>query len=169
MRKEIELFCEKIKEDFCLYLYKKDCAFPFCCKLSADIITSFLTMAFGGNFHYICTTCKGVHNHAWTLYESSEEKFIISFTELQYIDTKMSEKIRNKKIDDKTFKDIIKNINVVFDEEEGYIWKLYYIMQPKEQECIGLVQETNVKLDKECFMDYLDRVYDNVYENTDYY
>lgn len=58
MRRKIERFCNDIKVDYCLYLYEKGDSlnFPYCCKLSADLITSYLKMICSDKFQYICTT-----------------------------------------------------------------------------------------------------------------
>lgn len=99
MIKEISEFCEEIKVDYSLFLYnykvtskyrpiancpikKEFLEFPFCCKVSADIITSFLQMIYGEYFQYYCT--KIIFPHGWTEYRSKEEHFIIDFTNFQF-------------------------------------------------------------------------------------
>lgn len=171
MRKRIEAFCNEIKEEYGLYLYNKgaELNFPYCCKLSADLITSFLKMACSDKFHYICTTQKGVYNHAWTYYKDEKEEFIIDFTNFQFTNDNSSKRIQNGEVSIEEFIEIISNEQVVFDVEETYMHIMYNIMLPKEHKCYGLCGEIDVELNKGSFMRYLERNYDFVFENTAYY
>lgn len=169
MRKEIEKFCDDIKEEYCLYLYNKGSklAFPYCCKLSADLITSFLKMVCSDKFQYICTTNYRVYNHAWTYYVDGQEAFIIDFTQFQFTNIE-SKKMKDRSIEIERFKKIIEKEQIVFNPEETYMYIIYDWMFPKEQKCFGVLEEFEGKLNKKSFMEYLEKVYDIVYENTVY-
>ena len=158
MRKKIIKFCEEIKVDFSLFLYHKNIAYPYCCKHSADLISSFLQRVYGENFQYICTTGKGF-NHAWTSYCDKNDKFIIDFTDFQHTNSVISKKLMNNEFSDK----------VVFDPEDTYMYACYNILPPKTQNCYGLINNCKMELNKKCFMEYLELKFDDVNNNTNYY
>lgn len=169
MRSTITKFCEEIKIDFILFLYHKKISFPYCCKLSADLLTSFFQMVYDEKFQYICTTRPKVYNHAWTYYSDESEEFIIDFTELQYKskgDT--CKNIKENKYSDIELSEIIRDLQVVFDPEETYMFMTYDFMYPKEQNCYGL-NGRKMELTKKCFMEYLQSKYEDVYNKTEYY
>lgn len=168
MRKKIIEFCEEIKVDFSLFLYHKNIAYPYCCKHSADLISSFLQMVYGENFQYICTTGKGF-NHAWTSYCDKNDKFIIDFTDFQHTNSVISKKLMNNEFSDKELVEFIKNQEVVFDPEDTYMYACYNILPPKTQNCYGLINNCKMELNKKCFMEYLELKFDDVNNNTNYY
>lgn len=169
MRKEVTQFCEEIKFDFILFLYNKKTSYPYCCKLSADLITSFLQMVYDQKFQYICTTSKR-YNHAWTYYRDEKEEFIIDFTELQYkVNADICKNIKDNKYNDIELSEIIQNEKVVFDPENTYMYLTYDFMQPKEQNCYGLIKGKKMELTKKCFMEYLLSKYEYVNNKTVYY
>lgn len=170
MRNEIEKFCEEIKLDYFIYLYKKgnSLSFPKCCKLSADIITSFLKIVCNDRFKYICTTRENAYNHAWTYYKDQLEEFIIDFTNLQYTNSS-SELIRQGKLSVEELRDILEKEKVVFNPEDTYMYLTYDWMYPKEQKCFGILENFNGILSKSCFMEYLEQTYDIVFDKTVYY
>lgn len=171
MRKKIEAFCNEIKEEYGLYLYNKgaELDFPYCCKLSADLITSFLKMACGDKFQYICTTREGAYNHAWTYYNDEKEEFVIDFTQFQFTNSNSSKRIKNGEVSIEEFREIINKEQVVFDADETYMYAISDIMIPREQKCYGLCEGLDVELSKRSFMRYLEKNYDFVFENTIYY
>lgn len=171
MREKIEKFCENIKEEYCLYLYEKgeDIIFPYCCKLSADIITSYLKVICSDKFQYICTTREKAYNHAWTLYDDEKEKFIIDFTQLQYTNEKVARKMSEHKFANEDFKQIIKMEKVVFNIEETYMYECYNYMYPKEHKCHGIIRNFNGELCKEDFLAYLEKIYNTIFLKTQYY
>ncbi len=170
MRQEIERFCNDIKVDYCLYLYEKgdDLNFPYCCKLSADLITSYLKMVCNEKFQYICTTNKKFYNHAWTLYDDGEENFIIDFVHLQYTN-KNARKMKEHEFLNIDFKQIIKMEKVVFNLDETYMYNCYSFMLPKPQKCYGIINDFKGEMCKENFFIYLEKSYNIVYLNTEYY
>lgn len=174
IRKEVTEFCEEIKMDFSLFLYHKKIGYPYCCKLSADLITSFLKMVYNKNFEYICTTGRG-YNHAWTYYCDENEEFIIDFTEFQHKKSENKKPLEiNKKLSknfllDKEVIAFIKDEQVVFNPEETYMYLCYDFMAPNIQTCYGLIDNCKMELNKECFMKYLQLKFDYVYNKTDYY
>lgn len=181
IRNKIENFCEDILEDYCLYLYNKEFGkringqpiysnFPYCCKLSADIITSYLNLYFGPIFKYICTTNRKIYNHAWTLYEGKNERFIIDFTDFQHkmsseIEIKFKEHMISK---EELIREIKKN-KVVVNEEQSYCYAVYDIMIPKEQISIGSsFTDYKAEFNKNDFMKFLKLVSEEVYDKTSY-
>lgn len=180
-RQLIESFCEDIKREYCLFLYNnnfgtednpKFSCFPYCCKLSADIVTSYFKLCFGEEFKYICTTNTKVYNHAWTLYKSDNEEFIVDFTDFQHeISNKIRERLLKHEISIDELLDIIGKINVVMDVKQSYCYPLYDIMCPKEQVCIG-ANSNKVKdtiFNKEDFLNFAKKVSKDVYNETGYY
>lgn len=167
MRKEITEFCDEIKKDFSLFLYHKKIKYPYCCKVSADLISSFLQMVYDGNFKYICTTGRG-YNHAWTLYNDGEEEFIIDFTDFQHTKKEISKRLEYNEVSDKELLEFIQGEKVVFDKKETYMYLTYLFMPPEEQTCNGLIDGCKMELNKKCFIEYLQFKYDDVYNNTDY-
>lgn len=174
IRKEVTEFCEEIKMDFSLFLYHKKIKYPYCCKLSADLITSFLKMVYNKNFEYICTVSKW-RNHAWTYYCDENEEFIIDFTEFQHKKSennkplKIIEKLSNNELSDKEVVAFIKDEQIVFNPKDTYMYLCYDFMQPKIQKCHGLINDCKMKLNKECFRKYLQLKFDYVYDQTNYY
>ena len=167
MRKQIEKFCEEIKEDYILFLYNKEKPnYPYCCKLSADIITSYLNMVLGNNFKYICTTSPKYYNHAWTYY-NDEEEFIIDFTEIQF-SSDFYRKNKREDINIDELKKLIKKQQIVFDVEESHYIAFCEMLWPKEQKCYGIIKDFKGELNKFDFMAYLELVYDQVFEKTIY-
>lgn len=170
MRSKITQFCEEIKVDFTLFLYHKRINFPFCCKLSADMITSFFQMVYDERFQYICTTNQRAYNHAWTYYRDEVGEFIIDFTELQFkLNADICKNIKDNKYNDMELSEIIRDSKVVFDTEETYMYVTYDFMQPKKQTCYGLIKGRKMELTKKCFIEYLQSKYENVYNKTEYY
>lgn len=168
MRQEIEKFCNDIKVDYCWYLYSKGekILFPYCCKVSADIVTSFLNMVCSNKFLYICTTFIGAINHAWTIYDDGNESFIIDFTRLQHTNGSDSDRMKKHDVDEYEFKAIIEKQEVIFDKktyETEYNW-----MQPKEQKCIGVKDNFDGKLNYKDFMSFLRKNCDAIAQNTHY-
>jgi hypothetical protein len=170
MRNVIEEFCQEIKVDYFIYLYNKgnSLSFPKCCKLSADIITSFLKMVCDDRFKYICTTRVNAYNHAWTYYKDQQEEFIIDFTNLQYTNSN-SELIRQGKFSVEELRMILVKEKVVFDPEETYMYITYNWMYPKEQKCFGILEKFSGSLSKNSFMEYLEQSYDIVFDKTNYF
>lgn len=171
MRKEIEKFCDDIKEEYCLYLYEKgdELNFPYCCKLSADLLTSYLKMVCSDKFQYICTTNEKCYNHAWTYYNDGEEEFIIDFTNFQFTNVEAAGRMKKHEISASEFKQIIKGERVVFNPDDTYMYMTYDWMYPKEQECYGIIDDFDGKLDKEYFFVFLRQIFDTVFVNTVYY
>lgn len=180
MKSEIVSFCNKIKNKYCLFLFHNNfgengevqyCTFPYCCKLSADIITSYFKLCFGDKFKYIYTTNSNVYNHAWTLYEDDNEKFIIDFTDFQHgIDNEVREKFIKHKISDEEILNEISKREVVIDVEETYYYGLDSIMCPKEQQCCGVKNNTvkNINLSEEKFSEFLKKVSPKIFSETSY-
>ncbi|MBQ2882724.1 MAG: hypothetical protein IJE43_02970 [Alphaproteobacteria bacterium] len=170
MREKIEKFCNDIKEEYFMYLYNKgeSINFPYCCKLSADLITSFFKMVCSNNFKYMCTTRERAYNHAWTYYNDGKEEFIIDFTNLQYTNDNIKH-IERSEVSVEKFRQIVSKEQVVFSPEETYMYLVYELMHPKEQKCNGILEDFEGVLNKDCFMEYLEINYDNVFENTNYY
>lgn len=179
MRNEIQNFCDLIKEEYCLFLYnyhflredrntKEYLQFPFCCKLSADIITSFFQMNFGDNFQYICTT-KGNVIHGWTSYSSKNEHFIVDFTYFQF---KMSDDERelwkNRKKKKNEMIQFLQQYNPVKDCSDFDTDIYRNITLPEKQKCIGRRDGYKVELTKDSFLNYVKAVIDDVYKNTQY-
>ena len=167
MRKEITEFCEDIKMDFSLFLYHKKISYPYCCRLSADLITSFLQMVYDKKFEYICTTGNR-YNHAWTYYCDEKEKFIIDLTEFQHKNPEISKKLINNELSDQELLAFIKDEQVVFNPEDTYMYICYDLMPPKTQRCHGLIDNCRMELNKECFMEYLQLKFDDVNDKTNY-
>lgn len=177
MREVIEDFCDEIKVDYSLFLYnhkvpckygnkKEYLEFPFCCKVSANIITSFLQMNFGEDFRYMCTT-RGIVPHGWTVYNNRDEYFIIDFTNFQF-DMSDDEKIMWRKRE-KTKKQIIDVIQHHHPVQDYSIYdEIKDIVLPKERKCIGEISKYNVEFTKNSFFEYVKNIIDNVYLNTDY-
>lgn len=167
IRKIIEDFCDEIKEDYCLFLYNKgnEISYPFCCRLSADIITSFLKMVYSDKFQYISTTNPRAYNHAWTYYNDGEEKFIVDFTQIQFCQD--CTRIKELNVSITELKQIIKNQQIVFNVEDNYMFGLDFMM-PKEQKCFGILYNFKGSLNKKDFMKYLKDSYNVVNENTNY-
>ena len=168
MRDEIEKFCDDIKVEYCLYMYVKDSRFPYCCKLSADLITSFLKIVCSDNFQYICTTKECVYNHAWTYYKDEVEEFIIDFANIQFKNSKLSYTIKIKDISIEEFKKVIYEETVVFNPQETYMYGMYDEMIPKKQNCYGIIDNFTGGLNKNDFMKFLEKSYDVAYNNTSY-
>lgn len=168
MREKTEKFCNDIKEEFCLYLYNKDIGFPYCCKLSADIITSFLKMACSDSFQYICTTNPKAYNHAWTYYKDGKDEFIVDFSNFQYSNSKVSQEMKNKNMSIQEFKKIVHEEVVVFNPEETFMFKAYGFMNPQRQKCFGLINGYSAELNRGDFMKYLILIFDKIFDNTSY-
>ena len=170
MRNEVEKFCDDIKVEYFLYLYNKGerLLFPKCCKLSADLITSFLKLVCSDKFQYICTTNRRCYNHAWTYYDDRYEEFIIDFTNLQYTN-EHAKRMQDREISIEEFKYIVSKEKVVFDPDETYMYSISNLMSPKEQKCFGILDKFEGELSKKCFMEYLERSYDMVFDKTVYY
>lgn len=167
IRKVIENFCDEIKEDYCLFLYNKgnEILYPYCCRLSADIITSFLKRVCSDKFQYISTTRPRVYNHAWTYYNDGEEEFIVDFTQIQY--RQDCTRIKDRSVSIAELKQIVENQQIVFNVEDNYMFGLDYMM-PKEQKCFGLFYDFKGCLNKKDFIRYLKDNYNVVNENTNY-
>lgn len=179
MRNEIQAFCNLIKVDYSMILYNhsfvcKDSnkreysQFPFCCKLSADIVTSFLQMIYGDDFQYMCTTSGNVI-HGWTSYDSNNEHFIVDFTYFQFeIKDKERELWKNRKIKKNEIIQFLQQYNPVKDcsDFDAGIYKNITI--PENQKCIGRRDKYKVELTKDSFLNYVEAVIDDVYENTQY-
>ena len=169
MRKEIEKFCTEIKETYCLFLFDKgkEVAFPYCCKLSADLVTSYLKMVCSDKFQYISTTNSRAYNHAWTYYCDEKERFIIDFTQFQFTQVDISKRIKARDISIEEFKSFIDKERVVLDQEENYMYGLDF-MNPKIQKCYGMLNEFQGKLNKSDFLRFLELRYKSVFERTSY-
>lgn len=171
MREEIERFCNDIKVEYCLFLYEKgdDISFPYCCRLSADLITSYLKMVCSEKFQYIGTTNRKLYNHAWTLYDDGEENFIIDFTHLQYTNEKNARRMKEHKFLNFDFEKIIKMEKVVFNSKEICMYGCDEYMYPKKQKCYGIINGFRGQMCKDNFFLYLKKSYNVVYSNTEYY
>lgn len=170
MQEKIEEFCEEIKMDYFLFLYNYKkigyLEFPFCCKVSADIISSFMQLNFGDKFQYKCTT-RGMVPHGWTEYQYEDERFIIDFTRFQFELNDLEKKEwRERKMSDSKIKERLKNFNPV--QKDAEYDGLEKIVLPKRQKCIGLKSNLKVKFTKKSFFEYLKKIIDHVYLNTDY-
>ena len=177
MRKVIEKFCEEIKVEYSLFLYnhkvpckygneKEYLQFPFCCKESADIITSFLQMNFGDSFQYICTT-RGPIPHGWTVYISKDKCFVIDFTNFQFNMSDDEKKIwRNRERTKKQVIEFVQQHNPV--QDNSHYFGLEDIVLPREQKCIGINNKYKVAFTKDSFLEYVKNVINHVHLNTYY-
>lgn len=168
VREVIEDFCNEIKEDYCLFLYNKgeELSYPFCCRLSADVITSFLKMVYSEKFQYISTTNPHAYNHAWTYFKDGEEEFIVDYTQIQYC-SNYGKRMKDREVSLMELKQIIENQQVVLNVEDNYMFGLDF-MAPEEQECFGLLCDFKGDLNKKDFMRYLKDSYNMINQNTNY-
>ena len=137
--------------------------FPFCCKVSADIITSFLQMIYGEYFHFYCTQI--IFPHSWTEYKSKKEHFIIDFTDFQF-EMSDDDKVqwRKRLISQEEVTKRVHRHNPI-QEQSAYVGLEQFVIKEK---CLGLKDDYSVELTKYSFMNYLKSVIDDVYKNTRY-
>lgn len=168
-KKIIEDFCEEIKHYYWSFLCKKKPQdFPFCCKESADLVTSFFNAAFGGGFEYIATTRPGAFNHAWTYGCIENEEFIIDFTAFQFDDREMCDKIRFGEVTENEKAIFLDKQKIVFDINEKQCHICYEFMMPKTIPFHGNVPKYKGALNKESFITYVQENFDIVKKNTYY-
>lgn len=172
IREKIVKFCEEIKVEYCSYLYNsKKINFPFCCRHSADFITSYLKMTLGDNFTYIGTTNPILHNHAWTEYLDSEtqEHFIVDFTGFQYSNyNNIAVLLKEKKLKQCDFEAFIVTQKVVYDPQDEAMYKKEDDTMSQIFDCYGMDESQEWKLSSGCFMEYVKKNFDKVHENTVY-
>lgn len=170
MREKIEIFCEDIKIDFCLFLYRKKISFPYCCRYSGDLITSYFRMLYGDNFKYIATTNPDLYNHAWTEYSDPETKehFIVDFTEFQHTDCDVAVQLKENKLEKDALEKFIKAQKVVYNPEEVYVHGEDDITRPVVQKCYGMDDNKKWELSNHSFMEYVEKNFDKVHEKTKY-
>lgn len=170
MREKIEMFCEEIKNDFCSFLYHKKISFPYCCRHSADLVTSYLRMLYGDNFKYIGTTNPQIYNHAWTEYfdPEIEEHFIVDFTEFQHTDCDVAVRLKENKLEQSALEEFIKTQKVVYNPSEVYMYGIEDVTKPVIHECYGMDESKKWELSKCDFMEYVKINFAKVHEKTEY-
>lgn len=175
IRSEVVNFCDDIKVDYAKYLYSRNVNYPFCCSLSSNLISSFLNMCYKTkDFKVISSTNPRLFNHTWTSYvnELDGEYFVIDFTGFQSsrenanIVSQLSKKICSLQ----QLSEFVEKEIVVMDSNKTCLALLgEKVIMPQEQKCYGIIDEYKVELSKECFMKYIDEVFDQVANNVIYY
>ncbi|MBV4424297.1 hypothetical protein [Clostridium tyrobutyricum] len=174
---DLKDFCELIKVEYCWFLYNYDdkndatgnpryLGFPFCCHLSANLISSYLSVHVDSSFRHYRFNASSFP-HSW----SSNKEEVIDFTVFQQKLTQDEKELfLNHKINDKNqFAQFINNYDCYYKKEDHIYdgfdnmfieWHLY-----------GVKYAENIKEDAltlESFMNYIKSAIREVNSNIFY-
>lgn len=178
MRQKIEKFCEEIKKDYWLYLYsntfiktgigkEQHAGFPCCCRVSAKIITLYLQKCFGEEFQYYQASQR-FSMHAFTKYKNTRnEEFIIDFTDFQFaLKDDIKKKIMKNELHEESVWNFIKPHPVVVDVLGGNFG--FHNMAIAYKVNIFEKIEFEPYLSKQNFIEFLDKIWQSVNNETEY-
>lgn len=180
MNKELDDFLQAIKEDYCWSLYsyeyidiesscekKKRATFPFCCKLSAQLVSSFLYANYSDKTECIYATGRGF-GHAWTVCENT----IIDYTEMQFIDTFNEYRDRFKRYDisEEELRSIVSDYDIYYSKADHShdIFRGSDLFNIRAVEMIAVEKAKAYPFTKEGFLDFVNNVFTEVQLQMNY-
>jgi len=158
MSRELQEFCELIGKEYSYFLYKNDESYPFNCHTSANLISSFISVYYEGDFTHRKLPAHGV---------SMGNDCVIDFTEFQF-ELSEAEKCKLKDSQQILSKEQLYKLvkkKPIYESKESRLFQLYTGFHEKgglticELYCKDYAQRISNPYTLEGFMQYVEKAF----------
>lgn len=183
MNRELDVFLQAIKQDFCWVLYSYEyvdtrigsyyektqrASFPFCCKLSAQLVSSFLYANYSNETECIYATGKRIE-HGWTVCENT----IIDYTDFQFQSSfgEYRNRFKSYDISEEELRRIVSGYDIYYSRAEHShdIFRGTDLFNIRAVEILAVDKAKEYPFTKEGFLDFVNDVFTEVQLQMNYY
>lgn len=183
LNKELDVFLQAIKQDFCWILYSYEyvdtrmgsvhestqrASFPFCCKLSAQLVSSFLYAKYSNETECIYATGRGIE-HGWTVCDDT----IIDYTDFQFQSSfnEHCDRFKNYDVSEEELKRIVSGYDIYYTSEEHShdIFRGSNMFNIRPVEMLAVDKAKEYAFTKEGFLAFVNDVFTEVQLQMNYY